>query len=49
MKENSKSSIFKFSLEVPDPTLPRIYEKRGQSWVSFGDRNLYPNELYPAV
>jgi hypothetical protein len=45
MKDNSKSPIYKFSLEVPDPTLPRIYEKRGQSWVSFGDRNLYPNEL----
>lgn len=45
MNPDSKSSIFKFSLEVPDPTLPKIFERRGQNWVNFGERNLYPNEL----
>ena len=41
----SKSNFIKFSQQVPDPTLPRVFEVRGQSWVNFGERNLYPNEL----
>ena len=39
------STFHKFSLDVPDPTLPRVFEVRGQSWVSYGADNLYPNAL----
>ena len=34
-----------FSQEVPDPTLPKVYEVKGQAWVNFGANNLYPNNL----
>ncbi len=44
-EENKKMSFHKFSLEVPDPTLPKIQEVRGQSWISYGADNLYPNNL----
>lgn len=47
-KENKPkvaSTFQKFSLEVPDPTLPRVYEVRGESWVRYGTDNLYPNNL----
>jgi hypothetical protein len=43
--KNGESSFHKFSLEVPDPTLPRIHEVKNQSWISYGIDNLYPNNL----
>jgi len=42
---NPKSKVHSFSQVVPDPTLPRVLEVRGQSWVSYGTDNLYPNAL----
>jgi hypothetical protein len=45
MENNKNQSLFKFSLEVPDPTLPRIFERRGQEWINYGEGNLYPNAL----
>jgi hypothetical protein len=34
-----------FSQEVPDPTLPKVFEIKGQAWVNYGANNLYPNNL----
>lgn len=45
MNVQSKSTFHRFSLEVPDPTLPKIFERRGQEWVNYGENNLYPNDL----
>ena len=42
---NYNSTVFKFSQQVPDPTLPKIFEVRGHSWINYGVNNLYPNEL----
>lgn len=43
--EKTKATIHKFSQQVPDPTLPKIFEIRGHSWVNYGADNLYPNAL----
>jgi hypothetical protein len=43
--KNGAGSFHKFSLEVPDPTLPKIHEVKGQNFVSYGVDNLYPNNL----
>jgi hypothetical protein len=45
IKKDPTMGFHKFSLEVPDPTLPRVHEVRGQSWISYGEQNLYPNNL----
>jgi hypothetical protein len=39
------SKIHKFSLQVPDPTIPINVHVRGQQWMNFGADNLYPNNL----
>jgi hypothetical protein len=45
-KENKpKASFQKFSQAVPDPTLARVFEVKGQSWINYGADNLYPNAL----
>ena len=41
----ANSTIFKFSQEVPDPTLPKVFEVRGHSWVNYGVDNLYPQNI----
>jgi len=41
----SKTSFQKFSQAVPDPTLARVFEVKGQSWINYGADNLYPNAL----
>ena len=40
-----KASFQKFSQAVPDPTLARVFEVKGQSWINYGADNLYPNAL----
>ena len=40
-----KASFQKFSQAVPDPTLARVFEVKGQSWINYGVDNLYPNTL----
>lgn len=40
-----KSTLHKFNQQVPDPTLPKIFEIRGHSWINYGVDNLYPNAL----
>jgi hypothetical protein len=44
-EKTNKGTIMKFSQQVPDPTLPKIHDVRGQSWVWYGIDNLYPNNL----
>lgn len=41
----AKASFQKFSQAVPDPTLARVFEVKGQSWINYGADNLYPNAL----
>ncbi|CAB4157545.1 portal vertex protein [uncultured Caudovirales phage] len=44
MKEfNPNAKFFAFNAPVIDPTLPKIFESRGQSWVWYGNDNLFPN------
>jgi hypothetical protein len=44
MKETKpNSTFFTFNSPVIDPTLPKIFEVRGHSWVNYGESNLYPN------
>ena len=44
MKEiKPNSTFFTFNSPVIDPTLPKVFEVRGHSWVNYGDNNLYPN------
>lgn len=44
-KSHNFSKIHKFSLQVPDPTIPINTHIRGQQWMNFGADNLYPNNL----
>jgi hypothetical protein len=46
---NNNSSFFKFSREVPDPTLPKVFEIRGVSYVSYGVDNLYPQNIVTPI
>lgn len=48
-KTRYQSTFHKFSLEVPDPTIPRIIESKMNSWISYGVDNLYPNNLITAL
>ncbi len=41
----AKGSFHKFSQAVPDPTLAKVFEVKGQSWMNYGADNLYPNAL----
>ena len=44
MKEiKPNSTFFTFNAPVIDPTLPKVFEVRGHSWVNYGNDNLYPN------
>jgi len=45
MDKKTNINFHKFSQQVPDPTLPKVFEVRGHSWVSYGIDNLYPNAL----
>lgn len=45
MENNNNRTFYKFSQLVPDPTLPKVIEVRGHSWVNYGVDNLYPNAL----
>jgi hypothetical protein len=45
MDKKSYSNFHKFSQQVPDPTLPKVFEVRGHSWVNYGVDNLYPQGL----
>ena len=48
MQESKKFptlTAHKFSQAVPDPTLPKVFEVRGQSWVSYGVDNLFPQNI----
>ena len=36
------SKFYKFNSPVADPTLPKIFQVRGQKWVNYGTDNLYP-------
>ena len=43
MKEiKPNSTFFTFNSPVIDPTLPKVFEVRGHSWVNYGDNNLEP-------
>ena len=44
-KTRVASTFHKFSQQVPDPTLAKVYEVRGESFVRYGVDNLYPNNL----
>ncbi len=44
-KTEYQSTFHKFSMEVPNPTIPRIIESKMNSWISYGVDNLYPNNL----
>ena len=46
---NNNSNILKFSREVPDPTLPQIFEVRNHSWISYGELNLYPQNIVTPI
>ena len=45
MDRQFNTSFYKFSQQVPDPTLPKVFEIRGHSWINYGADNLYPNGL----
>lgn len=45
MDKKTNINFHKFSQQVPDPTLPKVFEVRGHSWVNYGIDNLYPNAL----
>lgn len=45
MDKKSQANFHQFSRLVPDPTLPKVFEVRGHSWVNYGVDNLYPNVL----
>jgi len=49
MNTKEKFNLHKFSQIVPDPTLPKVMEIRGHSWVNYGVDNLYPNVLITAL
>jgi len=46
---NNNSNFLKFSREVPDPTLPQIFEVRSHSWISYGAENLYPQNIITPI
>jgi hypothetical protein len=46
---NNNTSFLKFSREVPDPTLPAIFEVRGHSWVNYGIDNLYVQNIVTPI
>jgi len=46
---NNNSNFLKFSREVPDPTLPKVFEIRGVSYVSYGVDNLYPQNIVTPI
>ena len=46
---NINSNFLKFSREVPDPTLPKVFEVRGHSWVNYGIDNLYPQNIVTPI
>ena len=45
MDKKTNHNFHKFSQQVPDPTLPKVFEVRGHSWVNYGVDNLYPQGL----
>lgn len=48
MEDNKKFpslTAHKFSQAVPDPTIPKVFEVRGQSWVFYGADNLFPQNI----
>jgi hypothetical protein len=45
MDKKTNINFHKFSQLVPDPTLPKVFEVRGHSWINYGVDNLYPNAL----